>query len=55
MALHCFECLTNPATEWKYMDESEIGTAVDIAAGVNEAYLHCNLILRYCETFSFFD
>ena len=55
LALHCFESLTNPSTEWNYMDESEIGTAVDVAAGVNEAYLHCNLILRYSETYSFLD
>ena len=55
LALHCFETLTNPALEWNYMDESEIGTAVDIAAGVNEVNLHVNLIQRYCETFSFFD
>lgn len=42
---------TNPACDWNYGDETEIGLAADIAAKCNPTKLHVTLIPRYVLTF----
>ena len=52
--VHCAENrVTNPATEWNYSDEDEIGKAVLIAEGVNSLHVRDQLLPRYSATFSF--
>ena len=52
--LHCAEDRnTSPASDWCYMDESEIGAAVQISQGVNALRIRDQLLPRYCATFAF--
>ena len=44
---------TNPASDWNYGDETEIGRAAEIAAKVSPVYLSRVLIERYRATFDF--
>ena len=54
--LHCAESAqSNPSIEWNYMDESEIGFAVQVCSRMHSKYIHLKLIERYCETFGLVD
>ena len=52
--VHCAEDRsTNPASEWCYMDEDEIGKAVTIAQAVHPGRIRDRLLPRYCTTLAF--
>ena len=45
------DSLSNPAKEWNYGDESEIGVAVRITKTMNPPVVPTELLERYCDTF----
>eukprot|EP00974_Lingulodinium_polyedra_P088471 8578303-Lingulodinium_polyedra.AAC.1 len=52
LLLHTAEnATTNPSLEWNYSDESEIGQAVKLAAGVNALALPVTLMQKYRATY----
>ena len=52
LLIHIAEgAIVNPRLEWNYGDESEIGSAVALAANTNVVHLATQLLERYRVTF----